>query len=168
MLNEFKEDQLSASVLPDWESIFFDLDGECASHRDEVFRHAAMALGRLLAWQVEPFKDSRTSSDEKAQLIMRRTLAAAWVTTPDALGGISAAEVGRRLGVNREAISKHTSEFSRRFGVVSRAQSHGRSGAHIGTLRPIPTCDKPPDSAMRKELDRAAKLGEYQEGQHDA
>jgi hypothetical protein len=46
------------------------------------------------------------------------------VVNPDLFGGLSQSEIARLLGTQKMNISRHAAEFSRRFGVRNRGQSH--------------------------------------------
>lgn len=126
--------ELGAADFP-FEQIFRELDGDDGGgerRKEEL----VSALKVLLTWFAEPFKD-KTQSDKKLDRTGKRVLAALWVLNPGCFreGPISAAELSRQIGNNRVVISDHASEFTRRFGLRNRFQSHGRNGEHAAILK---------------------------------
>lgn len=64
--------------------------------------------------------------NRKARCVGHRTLAVAWVLRPDLFGGVSLTKLAEALGVNKMTLSQHSSDFSSKFGIRNRGQSHGR------------------------------------------
>jgi hypothetical protein len=118
----------------------------------------ARALRGLLEWLAAPLTARNNDSDEKLRLIGRRVLAALWVVGPDALGNVSASALGRKVGIHKALMSETVCEFTRRFGVRNRYQSHGRSGRHESKLVPI-AGDTVMSDTLRSELEEQCGIG---------
>lgn len=75
---------------------------------------------RLLEWIVEiRAKDNRGLSP-----IATRTLACVWVVNPKLLDDAPAHMVAKAFGISHQKFSVHAAEFSRKFKIKNRFQSH--------------------------------------------
>jgi hypothetical protein len=93
---------------------------------------AAEAIGVLLRWLTEGF----ANSPDPLKRIALRSIALVWTIQPASLGGVSCAELARRIGViKKQCLSTYCSEVHRIFGVSNRAQSHGRAAFERGLER---------------------------------
>ena len=144
-----------------WQEIFTAMDGpEDPPANDLDAARFVRALRVIFSFVTAPVKTNRASAYEKQRQVANRTAAVVYVVSPDIVDGISAAEIGRRLGTNREAISSEACEFTRMFGIRSRRQAQGRNGLHAETLRPAnrePLSDILPTAALMECLDALAK-----------
>jgi len=84
---------------------------------------ASMAMRDLLSYVVEPLMGERVTSIELKQ-IRNRAVALAWTLNPDIVGGGSATQIARKLGLNRSRFSDFTVLARRRFGIRNRYHAH--------------------------------------------
>jgi hypothetical protein len=108
----------------DWEQVFADLDGPEAEADCERLVHAFKAF---LGWLWANRQDVDRATPEA---VGRRAIAAMTV-----LSGESGAALCRKMRRSHAYLSGPAAEFSRTFGVLSRAQAHGRNGQHADKLK---------------------------------
>lgn len=67
---------------------------------------------------------STPPENPRAKIIGARAIAVAWVLKPELFGGASLTAVAKSLGFHVMYLSPHAAEFTRKFGIRNRAQSH--------------------------------------------
>lgn len=88
--------------------------------RAEINEKLAQALHAIFVWLLD------CKARDRERMLGRRLLAFCWTVDPGLLGGISAAQLARDLGLTGAAIQSLTGEVSRVFQVRNRAQAHAR------------------------------------------
>jgi hypothetical protein len=130
-----KRDPLAPSLVVDpWQAVIDHLDG-ARVETGEDWPRMAEALKILLRWVNEPALGVVWPSARNTLLnnIGRRSVSCQWVLEPGAFEGTpSGRELARRLGLPGTRLPPLCADFSRKFGVANRAQSHGRNGNHHG------------------------------------
>ena len=118
-----------------FEELIARLDGienEADRHREKMAQ-GLIELLRFFAGNC--LKKESGITDEDLRQAGLRMLAALWTLDPSLYDGSpSAAKLSARLGLNRGAVSTRATEFTARYGIQNRAQSHGRAGAHADRL----------------------------------
>jgi hypothetical protein len=115
----------------DWEKVYKEL-GETLEEvelDDDEMQKLAYAFKQVFQWIV----DFQIDSSIAEKIIARRSIAVAWVLAPDMFEGSpsltklakSLGLEGRKRGYDKMILSAHTSEFSDKFKIQNRAQSHG-------------------------------------------
>lgn len=148
MKPEFHEDFVSdqrdpmdaRSVDFPWEEVFARLDKEAVT--DEAMALSIALLGEVLRWLMRGCGEQRLFL--RGNLAGRRAVALAWVIRPDLFEGVpSIRALAERIGVPRQALSRHASEIAKRWGVFNRAQAPH----HKATSRTPPHPSHAPQSA---------------------
>ena len=111
------------SALLGYEGVLEAIDDFSPEDRQKL----AEALQVVFQWAA---KGARTQTGRAVksplEIIGRRMVAAAWVLSPDYIDGSpSLTTLARKLGYSKYTLSILASEFSRRFGITNRPQSHG-------------------------------------------
>jgi hypothetical protein len=130
MKPEFFENYLNPRIDPmdgrtedfDWAALATML-GEDArdGFTQPDFALLAETLNRLFAYLLHGRANRHID-----RTIGRRVIAMIWVIRPDLINGTpSLAKIAKRIGVTRAGLSKQAAQFTRAFGLVSRAQANG-------------------------------------------
>lgn len=151
------------STAFDYDSVDRACDGRCEADdptdspaRTYTQAEFTQGLGELVRWVIggglplgsdnARIVDSKASGSNgsnsspartlNAPLIGKRGIAAAFILCPGALHGLSLAAIGRLPGVNasRKSLSDHTTDFTRRFGVRSRALRTDTEREHMSEV----------------------------------
>ena len=127
MKPECHEDFASAEVDPLFDSSYeFDMAaveralGEAEKLPDEHREQLATALWEILRWLCDV-----RMCPKAPEIIGRRAIALAWVMRPELFDGQSLTAISTSLGLHKVAMSIHSADFSKRFRVRNRGQSHG-------------------------------------------
>jgi hypothetical protein len=119
----------------DWQEIFTRLDA-CASENGPDWPRMGYALSEVLKFAAKPVLGENAGALQLRQA-GERLAALSWILEPDAFAGTpSGRELSRRLGLPVTEISAFVCEWTRRYGIRNRAQSHGRNGNHSDSPRP--------------------------------
>jgi hypothetical protein len=92
-----------------------------APYESSDYAVAGGAMREILRWITEPVT---SGNRQHLRAVRGRALAAAWVISPDSLGGISMTQLAQRIGVRPSTLSAFTSEMRTRFGLRNRYSPH--------------------------------------------
>tara|TARA_R110000824_G_scaffold401783_1_gene616168 strand:- start:2860 stop:3471 length:612 start_codon:yes stop_codon:yes gene_type:complete len=122
-------------------------------HREIIFRLMGEAFEPLLRFMVEEIKltgaaekHSKFDTILKEKTVTLRTIVAAYVMRPELFGGVSASELARRLGINKQRFNWYVTLFRKRLGY----QSH--------VMRPPKARINMKDAMIKSHARRAAEL----------
>jgi AraC-like DNA-binding protein len=115
----------------DFETVFANLDGEnddsTGTTMDDVFdRRAVLKMtGHVLALIFDWLLQVNLKGDRLVKAVGVRACVAAWVIDPEHFDGASLTKVAKNLGYSSQsAMSPEAAEFSRRFGITNKFQTH--------------------------------------------
>lgn len=128
MKSDFHEDFQSERADPlDAQSMEFDFDAldvgiERADLSDSEHYRLGVAIRAVVEWLIGTNRIKPRSD----KLIGRRAIALAWALNPALIeDSPSLSEIARRLKCNKVALSLHSADAHRKFGIRNRGQSHG-------------------------------------------
>jgi hypothetical protein len=85
------------------------------------YQDAAGALREMLRWVGEPLANDRR---HPIRTFRNRAVALLWVVNPDAVGGLSARALARRMGMRASTLTVFTAQVRDRFGIRNRFSAH--------------------------------------------
>jgi hypothetical protein len=119
----FKSKHLESSAVGavdfPMEKMIRKLDGEPEPDESEI-SELAQTLREVLFW----ITATNPKNKWPIKSIGIKAIAAAWVISPEVFGGVSANILSQSFKTSSSKFSRRTSEFSRRFGIKNRFQSH--------------------------------------------